>query len=681
MSLLNIGMSGLSASQSSLATTGNNIANVDTAGYSRQQTVQGTKSSQQYGSVFIGTGTTLADVRRVYNSYLETQLHTATSLNSESASFLAQAKPLDGTLSDVNTGLTGVLQKFFTSMQGVSTSATDDTSRQSVLTGAQALTGRFNSIAKQLNDQNTTINGSLSDMTAQVNKLANSIAALNQKIGEISTSGGAPNDLLDSRNEAVRQLSELTGAQVVERGTSFDVYVGSGQPLVIGNTTNSLSTVPSKDDPTRMGIQMDRGSSTIDITSVINGGEIGGLLTYRKEVLDPSLNELGRVALVIADQINSQQAQGIDKNGDFGAAIFNNINSAALISQRSIAQSGNSAGSGNLDVTIKDTGKLTTSDYQVTFTSATDYSVKRSDGTDMGTFSTNTTPPPVIDGFSLALKGGALSAGDSFKVTPTRNAAASIQTVLTDPKKIAAAGPLTGVASANNSGTYTQPTLTDKINIYNPAAQAEMQTALKYSTPVKLVFGEASGGSQPYTMVDAKGGLISSGTIVPGQANTLDLKVGMVDANGAKIMDTSVTPNVQKTFTVQTTVGGTPKAGETFTMNMTGAASSDNRNAQALVGLQTRQTVDTGSASKGISLTDAYNKLVTNVGTKTAQGKSDVEATTAILTQAAGARDSLSGVNLDEETGNLVKYQQYYTASSQIIKAAQETFATLINSL
>ena len=137
MSLLNIGMSGLAASSSSLATTGNNIANVDTAGYSRQQTVQGTKSSQQYGTVFIGTGTTLADVRRVYNSYLESQLHTATSLDSESAAFLKQATPLDSTLSDTNTGLTGVLQKFFTTMQGVSTSATDDTSRQSVLTGAQ----------------------------------------------------------------------------------------------------------------------------------------------------------------------------------------------------------------------------------------------------------------------------------------------------------------------------------------------------------------------------------------------------------------------------------------------------------------------------------------------------------------------------------------------------------------
>jgi flagellar hook-associated protein 1 FlgK len=681
MSLLNIGMSGLSAGHNSLVTTGNNIANVDTAGYSRQQTVQGTKGSIQYGNVFIGTGTTLADVRRVYNAYLDSQLRTATSLDSEAASYNAQATPLDATLSDTNTGLTGVLQKFFTSMQGVSTSATDDTSRQSVLTGAQALSARFNSIAKQLNDQNTNLNGSLGDMADQVNKLSTKIATLNQKISELSTGTNQPNDLLDSRNEAVRQLSELVGTQVVERGNSYDVYIGSGQPLVVGNTTNTLQTVPGKDDPSRMALQLNRGSSTIDVTSVVSGGEIGGLLTYRKEVLDPSLNELGRVALVVADQINRQQAQGIDKNGDFGAAIFSNINSAALISQRSIAAAGNSAGSGNLDVTIKDTGKLTTSDYQVTFTSATNYTVKRSDGTDMGAFSTTTTPAPVIDGFSLNLNGGALSAGDSFKVTPTRGAAAGIQTVLTDPKKIAAAAPLTGVTSANNTGTYTQPTLTSTLDIYNPAAQAEMQTALKYSTPVKLVFGAASGGSQTYNMVDAKGNSIGAGTIVPGQSNTLNLKVGMVDASGAPVMDTSVTPAVQKTFTVQTTVGATPASGESFTINLTGAASSDNRNAQALVGLQTKQTVDTGTASKGISLTDAYNKLVTNVGAKAAQGKSDSEATTAILANAKGARDSNSGVDLDEETGNLVKYQQYYTASSQIIKAAQEIFTTLINSL
>lgn len=681
MSLLNIGMSGLAASSSSLAVTGNNIANVDTAGYSRQQTVQTTNSSQQVGNVFIGTGTTLADVRRVYNSYLDAQLRTATSLDSEASSYLAQATPLDATLSDTNTGLTGVLQKFFTSMQGVSTSATDDTSRQGVLTGAQALTSRFNTIAQQLNDQNTTLNGSLGDMASQVNKLATTIANLNQKIGEVSTSGGQPNDMLDSRNEAVRQLSQLVGAQVVERGSSYDIYVGSGQPLVIGNTTNTLGTVPSKDDPSRMALQLDRGSSTIDITSVVSGGSIGGLLSYRKDVLDPSLNELGRVALVMADQVNSQQAQGIDKNGDFGAAIFSNINSASMISQRSIANLGNSAGSGNLNVTIKDTGKITTSDYQVTFSSATDYSVKRSDGTDMGSFSTTTTPPPVIDGFTMALNGGgAMSAGDSFKVTPTRGAAENIQTVLSDPKKVAAAAPLTGVTSANNTGTYTQPTLTSTIDIYNPASQAQMQTGLKYSTPVKIIFGDAAGGSQPYTLVDAKGGLLSSGNIVPGQSNTLNLTVPMVDASGNPITDGG-TPPVQQSFTMQTTVGGSPAKNESFSISLTGAASSDNRNAQALTALQTKQTVDTGTASKGISLVDAYGTLVTNVGAKAAQGKSDSDATTAILTQATGARDSNSGVNLDEETGNLVKYQQYYTASSQIIKAAQETFSTLINAL
>jgi len=285
----------------------------------------------------------------------------------------------------------------------------------------------------------------------------------------------------------------------------------------------------------------------------------------------------------------------------------------------------------------------------------------------------------VIDGFSLSLNGGALSAGDSFKVTPTRGAAASIQTVLSDPKKIAAAAPLAGVASSKATGTYTQPTLSSTIDIYNSADQADMQAGLKYSTPVKITFGAPSGGSQTYNMTDAQGNPLGSGTIVPGQSNTLNLKVPMVDASGNPIM--GGTPPVQKTFTVQTTVGGSPTSGESFSMSLTGAASSDNRNAQALVGLQTKQTVDTGSASKGVSLTDAYSTLVTNVGTKAAQGKSDSAATTAILTQAKGARDSLSGVDLDEETGNLVKYQQYYTASSQIIKAAQEIFSTLINSL
>ncbi|WP_223529216.1 flagellar hook-associated protein FlgK [Pseudomonas sp. BF-B-26] len=687
MSLLNIGMSGLSASQSSLMTTGNNIANVDTAGYSRQQTVQGTKASQQFGNVYIGTGTTLADVRRVYNSYLDAQLQTTTSLNSDSAAYLGQVTPLDKLLSDTSTGLNGALTKFFASVQNVNAKPGDDASRQLLLSDAQALSNRFNSVSSQLNEQNANINGNLTNMADQVNKLAATVAQLNQKISEISSSGGMPNELLDARNETVRQLSTFTGAQIVEREGNVDIYLGSGQPLVMGNTVNKLEVVPGKDDPNRLSLQLNRGSSTIDITSIMTGGEIGGLLRYRSTVLDPAMNELGRVALVVADQMNSIQAQGIDKNGDFGSNLFNSINSAAQMAQRSIASGNNSVGSGNFAVSIEDTGKLTINDYKVTFTSPTDYTVQRlPDNTGMGSFSTLTTPPPVIDGFSMTL-GGTAAAGDTFKITPTRNAAANIKTEMTDSKRLAIAAPLGAAIAASGSGSGTltipasgQPTLTTKFDIYDAATTTAMQNGLKNSTPTKVVFGavSADGTSQTYQFLDAKGGLISSGTIKPGESNTLNLNIPLKDATGAPIPPA---PATQYTATFSMTFAGAPSSGAAINVSLSQPGSLDNRNGTTLAGLQTAQTVDTGSASKGISLNDAYGKLVEGVGSKAAQGKLDSAATSAILANAKGARDSLSGVDLDEETGNLVKYQQYYTASSQIIKAAQEIFSTLINSI
>ena len=686
MSLLNIGMSGLSASQTALMTTGNNIANADTSGYSRQQTVQGTKASNQFGNVYIGTGTTLADVRRVYNSYLDAQLQTTTSLNSDSAAYAGQISPLDALLSDSGTGLNGALTKFFASVQNVNAKPGDDASRQLLLSDAQALSNRFNSISSQLTQQNANVNGNLADMADQVNKLAATVAQLNQKISEVSNAGGMPNDLLDARNETVRQLSTFTGAQVIERDGNLDIYLGSGQPLVMGSTASKLEVVPSKADPSRSAIQLNRGSSTIDVTSVMTGGEMGGLLRYRSTVLDPAMNELGRVALVVADQMNTIQAQGIDKNGDFGSNLFNSINSAAQMAQRSIATVGNSAGSGNFDVTIEDSGKLTFNDYKVTFTTATNYTVQRlPEGTAMGAFSTLTTPPPVIDGFSMKLTGGTAAAGDTFKITPTRNAATNIKTEMTDSKRLAIAAPLGAAIAPGGSGTLTipasgQPTLTTKFDVYDSATTTAIQNGLKTSTPVKIVFGAAGGTTQTYQMLDAQGNPLSSGTIVPGQNNTLSLTIPLVDASGAAINDPGP-PVVQRTVSFDMTVAGSPGNGTAINVSLSQPGTLDNRNGTTLAGLQTKQTVDTGSASKGISLTDAYGKLVEGVGAKAAQGKLDSVATEAILANAKGARDSLSGVDLDEETGNLVKYQQYYTASSQIIKAAQEIFSTLINSL
>ncbi|WJD68818.1 flagellar hook-associated protein FlgK [Pseudomonas asiatica] len=675
-SLINIGMSGLGAAQSGMYTLGNNIANADVESYSRQQNVQKTKGGQQVGQVFIGSGTTLADVRRVYNAFLENQLRSTTSLSSDATSYLNQITPLDTALSSSDTGITAALKSFFSAMQDAAAKPTEDASRQLLLTSAQSLAKRFNTLSAQLNQQNSDINANMASIADKVNALTKSIADLNGQISKMTAVNGQPNDLLDQRDGAVRELSALIGADVVEqKNGNYDIYLKNGQALVLGNTTQTIGVQPSATDPTRMSLILNRGSTKMDITSTTTGGELGGLIRYRKDTLDPALNELGRVALVVADAINSQLAQGIDKNGDFGATLFGDINSAAAISQRSVAKTGNSAGSGNLDVTIKDTGKLSTSDYQVTFTSATGYSVRKlPEGTDMGSFDLTDTPPPVIDGFTLSLNGGGLSAGDSFKITPTRNAAAGIDTVLTDPKRLALASPLTATSGSGNKGTgvITQPTLSSEMDIYDATQRSQLQAGLKYSTPVKLVFGDDTSSPQAYKMYDAKGTEIGSGTIVPGQENKLQLSVPMVDGSGNSLGGN---------FTFEMSVSGAPKNGDSYTVGLTGAGSADNRNALSVIDLQTKSTVEVGANGKGISFTDAYAKLVSNVGGKAGQAQMDSDATSALQASALDGRNSLSGVSIDEETGNLIKFQQYYTASSQIIKAAQETFATLIQSL
>ncbi|AYN09724.1 MULTISPECIES: flagellar hook-associated protein FlgK [Pseudomonas] len=674
-SLINIGMSGLGAAQSGMYTLGNNIANADVESYSRQQNVQKTKGGQQVGQVFIGSGTTLADVRRVYNAFIENQLRTTTSLSSEASSYLDQITPLDTSLSSSDTGITAALKTFFTAMQDAAAKPAEDSSRQLLLSSAQSLAKRFNTLSSQLNQQLSNVNSNMAGIADQVNNLTKTIAELNTQITRVSATAGQPNDLLDQRDGAVRELNKLIGTDVVEREGNYDVYLKNGQALVLGKTTQTLGVEPSAADPTRSNLILNRGSTKMDITSSATGGELGGLIRYRTDTLDPALNELGRVALAVADAINSQLAQGVDKNGNFGATLFGDINSAKAISERSIAKSTNSAGSGNLDVTIKDPGKLSTSDYQVTFTSATGYSVRKlPEGTEMGRYDLSDDPAPVIDGFTLSLNGGGLAAGDSFKITPTRNAAADIETVLTDPKGLALSSPLTATSGSGNKGTgvISQPTLTSKLDIYDAAQRSQLQTGLTYSTPVKLVFGDNTTSPQAYKMYDAKGTEIGSGTIVPGQENKLQLSVPMVDGNGNSLGGN---------FTFEMSVSGAPQNGDSYTVGLTGAGSSDNRNAQAIIDLQTKSTIEVGANGKGISFTDAYAKLVSNVGGKAGQAQMDSDATNALHTSALDSRNGLSGVSVDEEVGNLVKFQQYYTASSQIIKAAQETFATLINSL
>ena len=678
MSLLSIGMSGLNAAQGSLSVLSNNIANVNTPGYSRQQTTQNASANNQYGGVFIGSGTTLADVRRIYNDFLGAAYQSSTALNSDANAYAGQAAAIDKTLSDKSTGMSAVLSAFFASLQNAAATPSDVSARQLLITNAQTLSNRFNAISTQLTQQKESINGQLSTMSDQVNKLTSSIAALNSQIATAQgSSTSAPANLLDQRNEAVRSLNELIGVTATEKNGQFSITTGTGQSLVEGSVANTISAVPSKNDNSQYTIQLNMGDTPMDIGSVVSGGSIGGLLRYRSDALMPAINDLGRIAIATADSVNSQLGQGLDLNSDFGSSLFGDINSAAAISQRSQAAVGNSAGSGNLNVTIADSSKLSTFDYKVTFTSGNQYNVVRSDGKAMGSFDTTTTPPPVIDGFTLALNGkGPVAAGDSFKVSPTANGASGISVDLKDPNKLAFAAPLAGNASKTNTGTgaFTQPTLTVPIDIDGGAATAQLRAGIENSMPVKMVFGKpAADGTQSYSISDAQGNSIGTGTIIPGQGNKVSVNVPMRDASGALIPG--------KSFSFDTTVSGSPANGDSTTFSFNSGASSDGRNAQELLGLQTKATVGAVDGNAGVSLVSANSRLVSQVGSKAAQANTDSTATGALLAANKAASNSVSQVNLDEEAGDMIKFQQYYTASSQIIKAAQETFSTLINAL
>jgi len=672
--LLNIGLSGLSANKTSLSVTGHNIANVNTPGFSRQETVQATRTPTFSGAGYIGSGTTLVDVRRIYNDFLNTQVRSGTALNSDTQSYLSQINQLDSLLAGTTTGITPGLQKLFASLQTAAEDPANIPARQLVLSEAEGLAKRFNTVYDRLYEQNGFINKQLSAVTDQVNQLATAIAGYNDAIAIAGSNGQQPNDLLDAREEAVRQLSEFIGVTVVPQDdNSYNLFIGSGQPLVVGNSAARLEVTPGLADPLRSEVQFVSGSSSQGITSLITGGEMGGLIRYRQDVLDTSLNSIGRLALTVADQVNRQLGQGLDLKGNFGEALFRDINDPAIIGQRSLARLGNSDPSANLNVLIGDTSQLTTSDYTLEFTSASDYTLRRlSDSTSFGPFNTATVPAPEVDGFSIAVASGTFAAGDRFLLTPTRNAGRDIRADLTQAEELAFAAPLKAETSPANIGTgsITQPALVTEIDIYDSVAQADLETSLRNAPPLRIVFGAAA-TPQNYDVVDINGNTLASGSIVPGQSNELTLSV---PANP---------PTVPSSFDFEVTISGRPEQGDNFTVAFNTNGVSDNRNALKLVDLQTKTTVGIDPAAPtttGASFSDAYGDLVERVGTLTSQARVDGEATEAILKQATDSRDSISAVNLDEEAAKLIQFEQYYQASAQIIQVARSLFDTLINS-
>jgi flagellar hook-associated protein 1 FlgK len=453
--ILSNAISGLQASQNALRTAGHNISNANTAGYSRQEVNYVTRPEQSAGGAgFIGSGVTTASIERVVNEFVTAQLRSDTSTFHQLSKFNSNIGKIDKLLADSSTGLSGALQSFFSAMQNGANDPASTPGRQLIVTEAESLSVRFNNLHQRLSDIEKSVNGEIRTITEQVNSLAKSIANLNQAIGDLraSGSGNQPNDLLDKRDETLRQLSELVSIQVVNQGDGdVNVFIGNGQPLVVSTQASSFSVTNDGK------IQLTGKNTNADVTAQIKGGQLGGLLGFRDDVLLPSLNELGRIALTIADQFNTLQQEGIDLDGDYGQRMFVDINDSALAASR-VAHGNNAMPHDrNISVIINDANKLTTSDYLFEIVpGSSNYLITRlADKTvvEQGTLSGAYPTSISFDGISVNLTSGSFQGGDKFTLQPTKNGSRDIHSEIKRPEDLAFASPIRTAGNSSNSGS------------------------------------------------------------------------------------------------------------------------------------------------------------------------------------------------------------------------------------
>lgn len=534
--LLGVAVTGLSVSQTQLTVTGNNITHASDEAYNRQTVVTGTNAANYSGAGFISTGVNVQSIERLVDNFVTGQIRSDTTLYSQLDSFNGKVTQLDSVLSNESAGLATGLTDFFDTLQAAAEDPSSIPVRQLVLAEASSLSDRFNNLYSSLSTMNTTINGELGALTTEINALANNLAGLNQSIAEAmgNGSGSSPNDLLDQRDETLRQLSELVSVSVVDQGQGqLNVFIGNGQPLVVGADVNKVAAVPGQTDSSRYDIALINGSTQQIITDAMTGGEIGGILQFRDDVLDTAFNELGRIALTFADAMNEQQSAGIDLNGNYGVPIFSDINSRAAQLSRVAASDLNALPADRVvSVEITDTSKLTSSDYQLRLSGAAPGAyeiVRTSDDTvvQAGGLPAQRPTSIEVDGFKVTFESGSFADGDIFTLSPTRQAAGSMDLVLSSPESLAFAQPIVTSASLSNTGTATI-SLGEVLQTVDPVTGEKLPafaTAGTLSPPIMVRFTSATtydilDATDPDNPVSLKPPLENL-TFIAGQTNTI----------------------------------------------------------------------------------------------------------------------------------------------------------------
>ncbi|AGQ31759.1 flagellar hook-associated protein FlgK [Serratia liquefaciens] len=437
-SLINTAMSGLNAAQVALSTVSNNISNYNVAGYNRQTAILAQNGGMSTMSGFIGNGVTVTSVNREYNQFITNQLRGAQSQAGAQNAYFEKISQIDNLLASKTNTLSTNMQDFFSNLENLVSNAGDDAARQTVLGKANGLVNQFNNTDKYLRDMDSGVNQQLSDSANQINSYSQQIAKLNDEITRLRGSGGEPNALLDQRDQLVTELNQVVGVQVMQQdGDAYTVSFANGLTLVQGSNAYQVEAVPSSGDPSRLTIGYNRGNGVSEVPEgQITSGSVSGVLKFRSESLDSARNQLGQLALAMADSFNQQHRAGFDLNGDAGTDFFSFGGGRVVDNSRN-------AGDAALSVSYTDTSKVKANDYRVEFDGSNWQVSRLPDNVKVNATASvdATTGKPTLsfDGLKVDIDGTAQK-NDSFTVKPVSDVAGSLKVAITDSANIAAAG-------------------------------------------------------------------------------------------------------------------------------------------------------------------------------------------------------------------------------------------------
>ncbi len=617
-SLTQLALSGIHASQVGLNTTGQNIANAQTPGFSRQSVIQVAAEPTFTGSGYLGTGASVQGVARSYSTLLAAQANNAASEAARAASYADGLEQINNLIGSADRSASVALSSFFSAVQQVTTSPADAASRQSMLASAQTLAQRFRDLDGSLAEQRNQVNDRISTALDDINSQARQIAALNNRIAGETADGRTPNDLMDQRDVLLNSLNRLMRtSSVAQADGTVSVYLNSGIALVSGGTSQALGLAANAADPSSPAVGTRSGSTAVPLPGAGDlGGELGGLIALRDDALAAAEAGLGRLARVIAETVNTQHRLGQDLQGNAGGDFF-------TIAAPAATASGANKGSAAATVAITDVSALAATDYKVSAT-AGGFSVTRlADGTQQS-FGAS---PIDIDGLRIELNGEAAT-GDSFMVSAARGAAGTLQVALRSTALIASASPVGITASTANRGDALA-----SIRVVSADAGLRETATIRFETQGQAIITAGSASTRvAYT---------------PGTA---------IAFNGWSV-----------------TLQGTPQAGDTFTVAAASGSTGDNRNMLALADLSGRDVLG------GATLAGGYAQLVADFGVRGREAEALRSASSSLETAAASARDAVSGVNLEEEAMNMLRYQQSYQAAGKLLSVANTLFESIIS--